>query len=31
MIIFVIFFILWGINKLRSKSYNELPFEMADR
>jgi len=26
---FVIFFILWGISKTRSRSYNELPFEMS--
>jgi hypothetical protein len=28
-IAFVIFFILWGISKIRSRSYNELPFEMS--
>ena len=26
---FVIFFILWGISKNRSRTYNELPFEMS--
>jgi len=30
-IIFFIFFILWGISKIRSRSYNELPFEMSDK
>ncbi len=30
-IIFVIFFILWGISRIRSRSYNELPFEMSDK
>ena len=30
-ILFSIFFILWGIAKMRSKFYNELPFEMSDR
>jgi hypothetical protein len=30
-ILFFIFFILWGITKTRSKTYNELPFEMSDR
>lgn len=29
-IIFFIFFILWGMSKMRSKSYNELPFEMSE-
>lgn len=28
-IAFTIFFILWGFSKLRSRSYNELPFEMS--
>ncbi|HOP29649.1 MAG TPA: DUF4178 domain-containing protein [Spirochaetota bacterium] len=26
---FIIFFILWGVSQIRSKSYNELPFEMS--
>ncbi|HOP64291.1 MAG TPA: DUF4178 domain-containing protein [Spirochaetota bacterium] len=30
-IAFIIFFILWGISRIRSKSYNELPFEMSDK
>ncbi len=30
LIIFFVFFILWGISVIRSRSYNELPFEMAD-
>jgi hypothetical protein len=29
-IIFFVFFILWGISKIRSRSYNELPFEMSE-
>lgn len=29
-IAFFIFFILWGISKIRSRSYNELPFEMSE-
>jgi len=29
-IIFFLFFIFWGISKIRSRSYNELPFEMSD-
>jgi hypothetical protein len=28
-ITFTVFFILWGISKIRSRSYNELPFEMS--
>jgi len=28
---FLIFFILWGISQIRSRSYNELPFEMSDK
>lgn len=31
LILFFIFFILWGITRTRSKLYNELPFEMSDR
>jgi len=27
---FFIFFVLWGISMIRSRSYNELPFEMSD-
>jgi len=27
--VFIVFFILWGISKIRSRSYNELPFEMS--
>jgi len=30
LIAFFIFFILWGISKIRSRSYNELPFEMSE-
>jgi len=30
-IAFIIFFILWGISKVRSRSYNELPFEMSEK
>jgi hypothetical protein len=30
-IIFFIFFILWGISRIRSRSYNELPFEMSGK
>ena len=27
---FFIFFILWGVSQIRSRSYNELPFEMSE-
>lgn len=30
-IAFIIFFILWGISQIRSRSYNELPFEMSEK
>ncbi|PKL17566.1 MAG: hypothetical protein CVV49_10265 [Spirochaetae bacterium HGW-Spirochaetae-5] len=29
-VIFFVFFILWGVSKIRSRSYNELPFEMSE-
>lgn len=29
-IIFFVFFILWGISGIRSRTYNELPFEMSE-
>ncbi len=27
---FFIFFVLWGLSQIRSRSYNELPFEMSE-